>query len=829
MHQSLTDMLGKRVLIFDGAMGTMLERLGAPAGCNENLVRTHPDIVGEVHRLYLKAGADCILTGSFGANRMTLADHGLDKDAAEINREAAAVARRAVASVGGDRFVVGDIGPGSKLPTLGHVSFDELCSAYVEQIAALIEGGVDGLLIETCQDPLQIKAACAAAHEAFAASGTALPFFVSVTVETSGTMLLGTEILAALAAIAPYGPAAFGLNCATGPERMVEHVSALAHHSPFAIICQPNAGMPANVDGKPHYPLDPEAFAEKTAALAQKNGIALVGGCCGTTPDHIRALAQHLHGKEVSRRMPQKLSAVSSLYRMVTLDQEPRPFLVGEQTNVSGSKRYRELLEADAYDAMADVAREVASASHALDICVARPGRDEVRDITELTSRVVQRADAPLVIDSTNPDAIAAALARCPGRAIINSINLEDGGVKARKVLALARRFGAAVVALTIDENGMAKSVEEKCAIAHRLVAIAEDAGLTPESLLIDALIFTLASGDPELFDAGRETLAAIARIKRENPGVRVLLGVSNVSFGLPPRGRRLLTSVFLHRAIEAGADAAIINPSKILPYAQIPDDARILCERLIDNDRDANDPLTELLKLLDTSGDLGRRTATISKEAMTPRDALRQAVIDGRREGLSECVDAVLAEVEADRVINEILLPAMQEVGAGFGQGGVPLPFVLASAETMRAAIDLVAPHLKGEGMQQKGTLVLATVRGDVHDIGKNLVDAILANNGFRVVNIGIRQPASNVIEAVRQEKATAIGLSGLLVSSTEAMREDLEAFRAAGLTIPVLVGGAALTPKFVEQTLAPAYGAPVYYCADAFSGLTAMEEICR
>ncbi len=825
------DILRDRPLVLDGAMGTMLA-CAVPDGPDapEELNLAHPEAVAAVHREYVAAGSDAITTNSFGASAVVLAEHGLADRVAEINRAAATIAR-GVADAVRDRpiFVVGDIGPTSKLPALGQIAFEELVATYREQIAALLSGGVDALLAETCQDPLQTKAAAVAAEEAFAAVGRRVPLLLSVTIEQSGTMLLGTEPGAAVAALAPYRPAALGMNCATGPEAMEPHLALLAAHSPLPLLCQPNAGIPENVEGEAVYPLDPEGFAELLADYAARFHIAVVGGCCGTTPEHIAALARRIRrlpattvggGKLLAR--PPRRPELAGLFRAVALDQEPRPFVVAEQTNANGSRKFRKLLEANDFEAIADVAQRAARAAHALDLCVAAPGRDEADDIAESVARIAVRADAALMIDSTDPDAIASALARVPGRAIINSINLEDGGARADAVLALARRFGAAVVALTIDEEGMAKSAERKCIVARRLVGRAEAAGLSRDDLLIDALTFTLASGDTELRAAGRETLGAVARIKGEL-SVRTILGVSNSSFGLPPAGRKWLTSVFLQRALAAGLDAAIYNPARVLPLAEIPDDARALCERLVDDDRSADDPLAALIERCSGAVSAPR----VVHETATPEEAIRECILTGTRSDLPAIVEGLLARHAPRETITGILLPAMQEVGERFGRGELVLPFVLASAETMRAAIDCIAPHLESDEGMHKGTIVLATVRGDVHDIGKNLVDIILANNGFRVINLGIRQPAQAVIEAAEAESADAIGLSGLLVSSTEIMRQDLEAFRHHGLTLPVLCGGAALTPGFVAKTLAAAYGGEVHYCADAFDGLKAMERI--
>jgi len=827
MNGDLKKALGRRVLVFDGAMGTMLESVGAAGECSDELNLSRPDAVLEVHSAYLDAGADIITTNTFGASRVVLADHGLAHEARRMNSEAARIARQAIERSGRKAYVAGELGPTSRLPTLGHISFFELEQAYLEQLEALIGGGVDLIIAQTCQDPLQAKAAASACTRAFAETGREIPFIVSVTVERTGTMLLGTEVIAALVSLAPYRPQAFGINCATGPEDMEEHIRALSAGSPFPIICQPNAGMPENVGGRPVYGLGPRDFSERVSQFVEEYGVSIVGGCCGTTPEHIASLSDRIRGKKVRRKPAGEtaLSSVASLYSHYTLDQEPRPFIVAEQTNVNGSKRFRELLLASDYDSMADVGRSAGSPSHALDLCLAFAGRDESKDLAEVAARLALKSEVPIMVDSTNPEALERALALLPGRPIVNSINLEDQG-KAREVLGIARRFGAAVVALTIDESGMARDAKTKLSIAQRLVKLASEEGFDAADLLIDPLTFTLASGEPGLRGAGRETLEAVARIKRKLPGARTMLGVSNISFGLPAKARPLVTSAFLGRALEAGLDAAIINPARIVPVESIPEETLAIIERLIDGDDSKGDPLAGLIGHLEAEGYVAGAHPEAPAPA-SPEEALRLKVFEGSREGLAGIVEELASSMDAREIINSILLPAMQEVGVKFGEGRLPLPFVLESAETMRAAIDLVTPHMKGGEASLRGTLVLATVRGDVHDIGKNLVDAILSNNGFRVINLGIKQPAGAIIEAARAQRADAIGLSGLLVSSTEIMREDLAAFRDAGIDVPVLCGGAALTESFVRKSLANAYGGEVVYCPDAFTGLKAMERI--
>ncbi len=834
LSNPLFKMIESRPLIIDGAMGTMLQLSGPiDCACNEELCLSSPDIIEKVHTAYIAAGADIITTNSFGASSIVLEEYDLSARVHEVNRAAALVAKRVADRTDGRKILVaGDVGPTSKIPTLGHISFADLASSYTEQIVGLIDGGADLILVETCQDPLQTKAAAVAAGEAFIRTGKTLPLLLSLTIEPVGTMLLGTEFSAAMTALAPYAPSALGMNCATGPSGMDDQLQFLSTNSPFPILCQPNAGMPENVDGKPSYPLTPDDFGGQIADFVKRYRIALVGGCCGTTPDHIESLSKavgaldkKLFSSGALLDRPNKVSALSSLFRSVTVDQEPRPFIVAEQTNVNGSRKFKSMLESSDFDGMVEVGRKAAESSHALDLCVAFAGRDERKDMEEVVKRLSLSVDDAIMVDSTDPEVIEEALALIPGRAIVNSINLEDGGERARRVAGIAKRYGAMLVGLTIDEDGMAKSVERKVAVAARLIELAGSEGIESSDIMIDALTFTLASGDQELRSAGINTLDAIKKIKGEFPGVRTVLGVSNISFGLPPLGRKYLTSVFLNRALAAGLDAAIINPIRIAAFASVPDDARKFCEKIIDDSDDS--ALISFIEYVERAKGTDRKRVSNSSKKLTPAEVVREQIMRGSLANLAEPIEALLGTMKPGGIINEILLPAMQEVGVKFGSGELALPFVLQSAEAMRRSIDIISPHMESGDDITKGTIVLATVRGDVHDVGKNLVDIILSNNGFRVVNLGIRQTPSAVIEAVQAENADAIGLSGLLVSSTEIMRQDLESFVRGGISIPVLCGGAALTGNFVNENLKPAYEGEVFYCPDAFAGLNAMEEI--
>lgn len=838
MVKRLKSQFKKRPLVFDGAMGTMIQELhlspgafGGYPGCNLILNVTSPNVISSIHESYLEAGADIITTNAF-APGVVLEEEGLSSRASELYRAAVKVARKAAtkySTVDKPRFVAGEAGPTSKLPTLGHIGFDKLFESYEAQFDVMVEEGVDCLLIATSQDILQAKAAVSAARHVLTRRGIDLPIFASVTMEKNGKMLLGSDILAALAALEPFKLSAFGINCATGPDLMEEQLRVLSKNSPFSILCRPNAGTPENVDGKTVYNLSPEKFAGTLAKYVKEFGISFVGGCCGTTPEYIRALAEKLQKSSefgVRSSETKKVTSVSSLFSAVSLAQEPRPFIIAEQTNANGSKHFRELLLADDYDSMAAVGKKAALGAHALDICVAYAGRDEKKDMCEVVSRLVKTVNIPLMMDSTNPDVTQAALSITPGRSIINSINLEDGGIKAKRILELAKKYGALVVCLTIDEKGMAKTAKEKVNIAKRLIDFALQNGVRREDLLFDLLTFTIASGDASLRDAAIQTLEGIKLLKKMD--VKTVLGVSNISYGLSVSARKVVNSLFLDETLRAGLDAAIINPVRILRSAKINDKERELARRLIYNDNSQGDPLKELVSYF---YEIDSKDKGIEKKIdnlkLNPAEILRSKVIDGDKSELSSVLGAVLKTHGAADIINKVLLPAMKEVGQLMADGKLPLPFVLQSAEVMSHAVDLLSPKLAKGEVKKRGTIVLATVRGDVHDIGKNLVDIILSSNGFEVVNLGIKQPGSEILKAAKERDATAIGLSGLLVSSVEIMREDLQMMKCAGVNIPVLVGGAALTKKTTETVLQSVYSGDVYYCEDAFAGLKAMEKI--
>ena len=835
-HADLASRLGRDLLIFDGAMGTSIQFAAPPAeafggheGLNEWLTFTRPDLIRGIHAAYLEAGSDVIETNTFGCFSVVLGEYGQAQVARELAHAAAVLARGVAddyATPSRPRWVAGSLGPGTRLASLGQIRWRELVEAYEELAEGLVQGGVDLLLIETVQDPLQAKAAFEACRRVMKRHDRSLPVGVQVTVENTGTLLLGTEAAAALCAIAPLQPAFFGLNCATGPAAMRPQLLQLNGLSPFPLSVQPNAGLPRAEGGRMVYDLSPDTFAGEMRDFIEHAGVSLAGGCCGTTAAHIQALAEAVRGRAPAARSPQPAQALASIYGTVPLRQEPGPLLVGERTNANGSRQFRRLLEADDWEGLTEMAREqAAEGAHVLDVCVACVGRDERRDMDELCRRLATASTLPLMIDSTESPVVEAALERLGGRAIVNSINLEDGERRARAVLELCRIHGAAVVALCIDEEGMARTPERKLLVARRLLRLAEEYGLQPGDLLIDPLTFTLASGDPDYRHSATDTLESLRLLKRELPGVRTSLGLSNISFGLKPALRQALNSVFLERALEAGLDAAILHAGRIRPVHLLPPRLVELCHLLIDGDHRQGDPLGQLLELMDEEGP-ARREARASDDRPV-EERLRARIVDGHGDGIEAELDLALASHSPWQLINEVLLGGMQTVGELFGAGRLQLPFVLKSAETMKRAVRHLEPLMEGQGGGgSRGRLLLATVRGDVHDIGKNLVDIIVRNNGWEVENLGIKVPVEQMLEAIRRQPPDAVGLSGLLVRSVFVMRENLEIFAREGLSLPVILGGAALNRRYVEDELKPLYPA-VYYARDAFEGLGILEAL--
>jgi 5-methyltetrahydrofolate--homocysteine methyltransferase len=839
----LLDVLRERVLLCDGAIGTRI--LGMPLdierdflgkeNCTDILCLTRPDLVRELHRGYFEAGADMVETDTFGGSPITLGEFGIADRAFEVNRRGAELAREAAEqfSDGRHRWVLGSVGPGTKLPTLGNIAYDPLEAALTEQCRGLIAGGVDAILIETCQDPLQIKAAVNGAKIARAEAGSDMPIFVQVTVETTGTLLVGPDIASAAAIVNALDVPLMGLNCATGPQEMAEHIRWLSGSWSGLLSVQPNAGLPELVDGQTHFPLTPADLTTWLERFVEQDGVNLIGGCCGTNVQHIAALDAMLRRRGDNRPTPVQrksvwVPSVASLYQSVPLRQENAFFAIGERCNANGSKKWRDLQERHDWDGCVSMGREqLGEGSNSLDICTAFVGRDEMAEMTEVVRRFTSSVNAPLVIDSTETPVIAAALKLHGGKPIINSINFEDGEQHAADRLKLAKQFGAAVIALTIDETGMAKTAESKLEVARRLVDFACNRhGLPQSDLLIDPLTFTIATGNEDDRKLALWTLEGIAAIRTEFPDIQIILGLSNVSFGLNPAARAVLNSVFLDHAVRAGMSGAIVHVSKIRPLHMIaPDEAKVAEDLIFDRRADGYDPLQRMLEIF---ADRKAADATAKKRADTVEGRLKDRIVDGDRKGLTEDLDEALKSLPPLDIINNVLLDGMKVVGDLFGAGKMQLPFVLQSAETMKAAVAYLEPLMERVEGQQKGTIVLATVKGDVHDIGKNLVDIILTNNGYRVVNLGIKVPLTDMLAAAREHQAHAIGMSGLLVKSTVVMRENLEEMTRQGLEVPVLLGGAALTRTYVEDVCVQAYACGrVAYARDAFDGLHLMDKV--
>jgi 5-methyltetrahydrofolate--homocysteine methyltransferase len=837
-----------RVVIYDGAMGTNIQvRQPSPddfwdkEGCNEILVLSRPDIIRDIHASFLAVGCDVVETDTFGATRIVLGEYDLHDKVEEINRAAVKIAREAAAdfsSNGKPRFVAGSIGPTTKLPSLGHIGFDDMAAAYEEQARALIEAGADVLLIETCQDLLQAKAALAGIFDAMKATGKRLPVTVQVTIESTGTMLLGTEIGAALTALEPYDIDVIGMNCATGPREMNDAVRHLGANSPKHVSVLPNAGLPQNVGGRAVYLLKPEELAEYHKRFITEYGVRIVGGCCGTTPEHLKAVVDTCANLEPARRQVKPNAAASSAYTSVPLDLDPKPLIVAEEMNTTTRvEHFRNLVRAGKYDDILTLAKRLVNeGSHMLDLCCAIVGEDEKGYITAVLEKIATRVPAPVLVDSTEADVIEAALKRIPGKAIINSINLEDGEKRTSKVLPMAKRYGAAVIALTIDEEGMALTADKKAAIAKRIFKLAtEKYGIRPVDLIFDALTLPISTGQQEYRTAGMETLTAVRRIKQELPEVKTILGVSNISFGLAAYPRRVLNSVFMHEAVDNGLDIAIVNYGKIYPLYKIPEAEVELARRLIHCDTSAGDPLQNYMNHF-AGMEKKTEAPAVEVEKLSLEDQLKYCIINGEKsvgrdahkQSLEQVLETALATYTPLDLINNVLLDGMRTVGELFGARKMQLPSVLDSASVMKQAVAYLEPRMEKIEGTQKGTMVLATVKGDVHDIGKNLVDIILSNNGYRVVNLGIKQPADTIIQTAAEHRADAIGLSGLLVKSTVEMKYVIQDLERQGLKFPVICGGAALTRKYVEDDLRREYSSAVFYADDAFAGLNLMKDLC-
>jgi len=845
-RQNYLDAISERIIVFDGAFGTFVQNLdlgpddfGGPSleGCNEMLCDTRPDIIASMHEEFLKVGVDAIETASFGSFSTVLAEYDIPDRAYDLNVKAASIARSVANDFetdGRSRYVAGSIGPGTKLPSLGHIGFTELREAYVEQARGLLDGGADLFLIETCMDLLQIKAAMQACRQAMALCNREVPIQVQVTMETTGRMLVGTEIGAALAALYAMRPDVLGINCATGPAEMQEHLRYLSEHCPIPISVLPNAGLPSVVDGKTHYDLTAEQLAEFHRHHVKDLGIGVVGGCCGTTPEHLRQVVEAVRNLSPVQRSTVFEPSVTSLYSPVTIEQDNSFLIIGERTNANGSKAFRDAMLQQDWDTCVKIATDqIREGSHVLDVCVDYVGHDGTIDMDEVVSRFATQASVPLVLDSTEPQVMEAGLKHVGGRAILNSANLEDGeaeGSRLDRVFSLARDYGAAVICLLIDERGQARDIEWKLEVAHRLHDIATKRyGLSASDIIFDPLTFPLGTGDEDLRKDAMASLDAIRRIKEEIPGAFTTLGLSNISFGLSPGTRQVLNSVFLHEARQVGLDSAIVHASKILPLARIPEEQIKVCQDLIYDRRESDyDPLTTMLEMF-----AGVSSVTAEKEDRSDwpiEKNLRQRIIDGDREGLTDDLDRALEEgfVALD-IINKVLLDGMREVGELFGDGRMQLPFVLQSAETMKTAVGHLEPYLEKVGSSStKGRLVIATVKGDVHDIGKNLVDIICTNNGYEVHNVGIKVGINEMVEKVLEVNADALGMSGLLVKSTIIMRDNLEELNRLNLShIPVILGGAALTRSYVEKDMRKVYEGRVFYGKDAFEGLSTLDKL--
>ncbi|MFZ4138447.1 methionine synthase [Streptomyces koyangensis] len=846
---ALREALATRVVVADGAMGTMLQAQDPTLddfqqleGCNEILNLTRPDIVTSVHDAYFAVGVDCVETNTFGANHAALGEYDIPERVFELSEAGARVAResadRFTVETGQQRWVLGSMGPGTKLPTLGHAPYTTLRDAYQRNAEGMIAGGADALLIETTQDLLQTKASVIGARRALEATGANLPVIVSVTVETTGTMLLGSEIGAALTALEPLGIDMIGLNCATGPAEMSEHLRHLARHSRVPISCMPNAGLPVLGKDGAHYPLTAPELADAQENFVREYGLSLVGGCCGTTPEHLRQVVERVRGAVPGARDPRPEPGAASLYQTVPFRQDTSYLAIGERTNANGSKKFRTAMLEGRWDDCVEMAREqIREGAHLLDLCVDYVGRDGVADMTELAGRFATASTLPLVLDSTEVDVLRAGLEKLGGRAVINSVNYEDGdGPESRfaKVTALAREHGAALMALTIDEEGQARTTEHKVAVAERLIEdLTGNWGIHESDILIDTLTFTICTGQEESRKDGVHTIEAIRELKRRHPDVQTTLGLSNISFGLNPAARIVLNSVFLDECVKAGLDSAIVHASKILPIARLEEEhVKVALDLIHDRRAEGYDPLQTFLELFEGVDTKSMKAGKAEELLALPLDErLKRRIIDGEKNGLHEDLDEALTEQPALDIVNDTLLDGMKVVGELFGSGQMQLPFVLQSAEVMKDAVAYLEPHMeKAEGDEEgKGTIVLATVRGDVHDIGKNLVDIILSNNGYNVVNLGIKQPVSAILEAAEEHRADVIGMSGLLVKSTVIMKENLEELNQRGLAsgYPVILGGAALTRAYVEQDLHEIYEGEVRYARDAFEGLRLMDAL--
>lgn len=837
--QYILETIKKRPLIIDGAMGTQLQQRNdqipkeaweGNEGCNELLNVTAPEIMNDIFNAYLVAGADLITTNTFGSFSWVLGEYGIAHRAYELTKAGAALVKakcEEFSTPDQPRFCLGSIGPGTKLPSLGHITYDEMYAGYTEFCLGLIDGGVDIFLLETAQDPLQIKAALHACQEASRQREVEIPIMVSVTIELSGTMLIGTDAGTIATILEPFDIISLGFNCGTGPDQVEKHVKTLSELWGKPISVHANAGLPQNRGGYTYYPMGPEEFADKQEHFLNYDGVSFLGGCCGTTPQHIRALVNRVSNKQPKPASGKQPTSLASLFNSVAIKQDPAPLLIGERSNATGSKAFRELLLDEDYEGTLSVGQQqVRAGAHVLDVSVGFAGRDESKDMNEVMSLYAQKISLPLMPDSTQVPALEIALKNIGGKPIINSVNLEDGIEKFDTICKLAKKFGAALVCLVIDEIGMAKTVERKLEVAERIYQLAtEKHGINPKDLVFDLLTFTLGSGDEEYVDAGINTIEAIREFQKRHPEVGTTLGLSNISFGLDKDARPYLNSMFLHHCIEAGLTSVIINVKHIIPINKISKEDQEICDNLIFNR--GEQPLFKFIDHFSSKEAVDSEAEDAEYLAMSDEEKIKKLLMDGDKERMIPLVEEVRHTIAPEKIVNEILIDAMKVVGELFGSGQMQLPFVLQSAETMKKTVDHLNPYLPKVEKQVDTTLALGTVKGDVHDVGKNLVDIILSNNGYKVKNLGIKVELDTFLQEMETGHISALGMSGLLVKSTQVMKENLEELQRRGIKIPILLGGAALTRSFIDEFCRPIYDGPIFYCKDAFDGVTAMSRI--
>lgn len=831
----LRDLIEKKILIIDGAMGTQIQSFEIPTsawegneGCNELLNQSAPEIISSIHKAYLEAGANLIKTNTFGCMPWVLDEYGMGERAYELSYLGAKLVKEACGAFE-ERFVLGSIGPGTKLPSLGHIDYDSMYEGYCVVARGLIDGGADAFLLETSQDPLQIKAAIHACSDVSKQMNVDVPIMVSATIEMTGTMLIGTDITTLATILEPFDILSLGINCGMGPKEVRSHIEALSQVWDKPISVHMNAGLPENRGGCTFYPMDAQEFDVLESDFSNIAGVAMLGGCCGTTPAHIKALAQSVQGKKPLPAKGAHNRSIASLFETKELIQNPSPFMMGERSNATGSKAFRELLLNEDYEGTLSVGQQqVRSSAHGIDVSVGFAGRDEANDMLEVISLYSQKIVLPLMPDSTQLNALEVALKNIGGRAIINSANLEDGEEKFDAICALAKRYGCALVLLTIDEEGMAKTKADKVRIALRMYERATTVhGLNPADLVFDMLTFTVGSGESEYFNAGVETIEAIRELRALKPEVGAVLGVSNISFGLEKHSREYLNSVFLSLCVEAGLTMAIVNVKNIIPLAKMSDEQIKVCEDLLLNRREEGDPLFKFIEFFSNVDRSANAHDDEAFNALSMEDKIHKLLVDGDKERMMPLIAVAKESIAPETIINELLINAMKEVGELFGSGKMQLPFVLQSAEVMKASVDYLNPFLPKKEAKKKTTIVLGTVKGDVHDVGKNLVDIILTNNGFHVINIGIKADIHEFINAYKEHDADALGMSGLLVKSTSVMKDNLSELKNQGIDVPVLLGGAALTRKFVDEFCRTNYDGAIFYCKDAFDGIVAMGRI--